>query len=163
MGNIARCLPSASLSPPFPSFFFPSFSPFVSSFLLWEEYARLPCPPAHSTWTPQKCHMHYSFQALALIHNNLQMKAPIHGVKTSAVQFSSVQSLSRVRLFATPWIAARQASLSITNSWSSLRLTSIESSYPQAICLKYSRKYLNSNVLEPFVNYKFLSDVNGGV
>ena len=46
------------------------------------------------------------------------------------VQFSSVQSLSRVRLFATPWIAARQASLSITNSWSSLRLTSIESVMP---------------------------------
>ena len=39
---------------------------------------------------------------------------------------SSVQSLSRVRLFATPWIAACQASLSITNSQSSLRLTSIE-------------------------------------
>ena len=39
--------------------------------------------------------------------------------------FSSVQSLSRVRLFATPWIAARQASLSITNSRSSLKLTSI--------------------------------------
>ena len=39
----------------------------------------------------------------------------------------SDQSLSRVRLFATPWIAARQASLSITNSQSSLRLTSIES------------------------------------
>ena len=35
--------------------------------------------------------------------------------------FSSVQSLSRVRLFATPWIAARQASLSITSSWSLLR------------------------------------------
>ena len=44
--------------------------------------------------------------------------------------FSSVQSLSRVRLFATPWIAARQASLSITNSWSSLRLTSTESVMP---------------------------------
>ena len=43
------------------------------------------------------------------------------------IQFSSVQSLSRVRLFATPWIAARQASLSITNSQSSLRLTFIES------------------------------------
>ena len=43
------------------------------------------------------------------------------------VQFSSVQSLSRVRLFVTPWIATRQASLSITNSWSSLRLISIES------------------------------------
>ena len=41
--------------------------------------------------------------------------------------FSSVQSLSCVRLFATPWIAARQASLSITNSRSSLRLASIES------------------------------------
>ena len=39
---------------------------------------------------------------------------------------SSVQSLSRVRLFVTPWIAARQASLSVTNSWRSLRLTSIE-------------------------------------
>ena len=34
------------------------------------------------------------------------------------IQFSSVQSLSRVQLFVTPWIAARQASLSITNSWS---------------------------------------------
>ena len=43
------------------------------------------------------------------------------------VQIRSDQSLSRVRLFATPWIAACQASLSITNSWSSLRLTSIES------------------------------------
>ena len=42
-------------------------------------------------------------------------------------EFSSVQSLSRVRLFATPRIAARQASLSITNSQSSLRLSSIES------------------------------------
>ena len=44
-----------------------------------------------------------------------------------SVQFSSVQSLSRVRLFATPWIAARQASLSITNSRSSLKLMSIKS------------------------------------
>jgi len=40
--------------------------------------------------------------------------------------FSSVQSLSRVRLFATPWTAACQASLSITNSRSSLKLMSIE-------------------------------------
>ena len=46
---------------------------------------------------------------------------------TLPTKVSSVQSLSRVRLFVTPWIAARQASLSITNSWSSLRLTSIES------------------------------------
>ena len=47
-------------------------------------------------------------------------------------QFSSVQWLSRVRLFATPWIAARQASLSITNSQSSLRFTSIESVMPSS-------------------------------
>ena len=47
-------------------------------------------------------------------------------------QFTSVQSLSRVRLFATPWIAARQASLSITNSRSSLRLMSIESVMPSS-------------------------------
>ena len=47
-----------------------------------------------------------------------------------SVQFSSVQSLSPVRLFATPWIAACQASLSITNSRSSLKLTSIESVMP---------------------------------
>ena len=47
-------------------------------------------------------------------------------------EFSSVQSLSRVRLFATPWITARQASLSITNSWSSLRFTSIESVMPSS-------------------------------
>ena len=40
---------------------------------------------------------------------------------------SSVQSLSRIRLFATPWTAACQASLSITSSWSLLKLVSIES------------------------------------
>ena len=45
-------------------------------------------------------------------------------------QFSSFQSLSRVRLFATPWTAACQASLSITNSWSLLKLMSIESVMP---------------------------------
>ena len=44
--------------------------------------------------------------------------------------FSSVQSLSHVRLFATPWTAARQASLSITNSQSSLKLIPIESVMP---------------------------------
>ena len=43
---------------------------------------------------------------------------------------SSVQSLSRVRLFATPWTAARQASLSITNSQSLLKLMSIKSVMP---------------------------------
>ena len=45
-------------------------------------------------------------------------------------QFSSVQSLSRVRLFATPWTAARQSSPSITNSRSLLKLMSVESVMP---------------------------------
>ena len=49
-----------------------------------------------------------------------------------SVQFSSVQLLSCVRLFATPWIAARQASLSITNSWSSLKVMSIKSMMPSS-------------------------------
>ena len=56
----------------------------------------------------------------------------IHFTVFSLVQFSSVHSLSRVRLFATPWIAARQASLSITNSRSSLKLTCIESVMPSS-------------------------------
>ena len=47
-----------------------------------------------------------------------------------SVQFSSVQSLSRVRLFVTPWTAAHQASLSITNSWSLLKLMSIALEMP---------------------------------
>ena len=50
----------------------------------------------------------------------------------SSVQFISVQLLSRVQLFATPWIAARQASLSITISQSSLKLTSIVSVMPSS-------------------------------
>ena len=48
------------------------------------------------------------------------------------IHFSSVQSLSCVQLFVTPWIAVHQASLSITNSWSSLKLTSIESVMPSS-------------------------------
>ena len=49
-----------------------------------------------------------------------------------SVHRSSVQWLRRVRLFATPWPAARQASLSITNSWSSLKLMPIESVMPSS-------------------------------
>ena len=45
-------------------------------------------------------------------------------------QFSSVQSLRRVQLFVTPWTAAYQASLSISNSWGLLKLMSIESLMP---------------------------------
>ena len=48
------------------------------------------------------------------------------------MQFISVQSLSRVRLFVTPWTVERQASLPITMSQSSLKLTSIESVMPSS-------------------------------
>ena len=51
---------------------------------------------------------------------------------TSTHQFHSVQSLSRVRLLATPWTAARQSSLSITNSQSLLKLMSIKSVMPSS-------------------------------
>ena len=50
--------------------------------------------------------------------------------KSSLLSFSSVQSLSPVWLFVSPWTAACQASLSITNSWSLLKLMSIESVMP---------------------------------
>ena len=50
--------------------------------------------------------------------------------KSPSVQFRSVQSLSCVQLFVTPWTTAHQASPSITNSWSLLKLMSIESVMP---------------------------------
>ena len=62
------------------------------------------------------------------------MTLEYHGetITLDSVHFSSVQSLSHVRLFVTLWTAAHQASLSITNSRSSLRLTSIESVMPSS-------------------------------
>ena len=60
----------------------------------------------------------------AIFQNGFTIYIPTSSI---SVQFSSVQSLSRVRLFATPWIAARQASLSITNSQSLLKLMRIDS------------------------------------
>ena len=69
----------------------------------------------HCNWQCIFRVMKYSY---ALKHNN-----PVFII-------CSVQSLSRVRLFATPWTAARQTSLSITNSWSPLKPMSIESVMP---------------------------------
>ena len=59
-------------------------------------------------------------------------KSSAKGKVHSNTRFSSVQSLSCVQLFVTPWIAAHQASLSITNSQSSLKLMSIESVMPSS-------------------------------
>ena len=57
---------------------------------------------------------------------------------TSQVQFSSVQSFSRIRLFVIPWIAAHQASLSITNSRSLPKLLSIKSVMPSSYLILLS-------------------------
>ena len=61
---------------------------------------------------------------------HLQETWKIQTKVTYSSTFSSVQSLSRVRLFVTSWTAARQASLSITNSWSPPKPMSIESVMP---------------------------------
>ena len=68
------------------------------------------------------------------------------------LQFSSVQSLSHVRLFTTPWIAAHQASLSITNSRSSLRLTSIESVMPSSHLILWRRPLLLLPSIPPSIS-----------
>ena len=74
------------------------------------------------------------------------------GIRERHVQFSSVQLLSCVRLFATPWIATHQASLSITNSQSLLKLMPIESVMPfshlilcRPLLGKYKYKYILVN------------------
>ena len=59
-----------------------------------------------------------------------KQKVTLYDICVTSVH--SVQSLSRVRLYATPWTAARQASLSITSSLSPLRLMSIESVMPSS-------------------------------
>ena len=67
---------------------------------------------------------------LSYTHVNVRHSVPLESKFVQ--QFSSVQLLSRVRLFATPWIAARQVSLSITNSQSLLKLMSIELVMPSS-------------------------------
>ena len=66
---------------------------------------------------------------MTCVHQTLQFVFFVN-LLGSFFLFSSVQPLSCVQLFATPWTEACQASLSITNSWSLLRLMSIESVMP---------------------------------
>ena len=65
---------------------------------------------------------------------------------TASVQFSSVQSLIHVPLFATPWIATGQASLSITNFQSFLKLRCIESVMPSNHLILYCPLLLLSSI-----------------
>ena len=94
---------------------------------------------------------------------------------------SSIQSLSHIWLFVTPWSAARQASLSITNSWSLLKLKSIESVMPSnqlilchplllpsifpsigvfssksALCIRWPKYWSFSFSISPFSEYSGL-------
>ena len=61
---------------------------------------------------------------------NIMISHQYNILTLNVICISSVQSLSHVWLFATPWTAACQASLSITNSWNFLKLMSIESVMP---------------------------------
>ena len=85
----------------------------------------------------ESLHIRLLFPALYMNTLPLHSRQPLYGKLIMVSQRCpcsnlSVQLLSRVQLFATPWIAARQASLSITNSWSSLKLMSIESVTPSS-------------------------------
>ena len=94
-------------------------------------------------WRFQSNHNHFLTYKICLMENShplmlcrqlmlITSKRQTSSSKRIIYGFSSVQSLSHVQLFVTPWIAPRQASLSITNSQSSLRLTSIESVMPSS-------------------------------
>ena len=103
-------------------------APLSMGFSRQEYWSGLSLPPPGDLPNPgikpvSHVYLHWQASSLPL--------AP-SGKPLAEVQFSSVQSLSHVWLFVTPWIAARQASLSITNSRSSTRLTSIESVMPSS-------------------------------
>ena len=101
----------------------------------------LECPSlAHDIWGISMSSCLYSTASLPCslyckpsraVRRLLRVPWPVR-TSNHCEMFSSVQLLSRVRLFAIPWIAACQASLSITISQSSLRLTSINSVMPSS-------------------------------
>ena len=95
------------------------------NFSFWVHFSRMVKVPGIQS-------LFSSWKWNALKYCMLQIFCPLPLLWILPIQFSSVQSLSRVRLFATPWTAARQASLSITNSQSSLTLMSIESVMPSS-------------------------------
>ena len=76
------------------------------------------------------------------------------------IRISSVQSLSRVRLSATPWTAAHQASLSITNSQSLLKLMSIESVMPSNHLIPLSSPSPPASNLQNILNLRILTTPN---
>ena len=100
----------------------------ISHFNHVQFFARILCP-----WDYPGKNSGMSWQTLLILWLQFSSVAQSCPTRCNPMNhFSSVQLLSRVRLFATPWIAAHQASLSITNSRSSLRLTSIKSVMPSS-------------------------------
>ena len=110
-------------------------------FLIYYEWSSVVVFYIHYFWNIfRDIHRRIAVRDLAFIGNAKYFPEVVLPVYTSNVRASlaarvntcyhSVQLLSRVRLIATTWIAAREASLSITNSWSSLRLTYIKSVMP---------------------------------
>ena len=91
---------------------------FIASLFTITETWKQPKYPTTDDWLKMKCVCMYMCVSIYTY--------------TYTVQFSSFQLLSRVQLSATPWMAARQASLSITNSRSLLKLMSIESVMPSS-------------------------------
>ena len=85
--------------------------------------------PKMEVWGLKKCLLFFP-QALSLTHSHTSSHVFLIATLGDGYQFSSAESLSHVWLFAIPWTAARQASLSITNSWSLLKLMSTESVMP---------------------------------
>ena len=100
---------------------------------------------------------------LVLLSNSAYTSASNH---SEAISFSSVQSLSYIQLFATPWTAAWQASLSITNSWSLLKLMSIESLMPSShliLCRPFSSHLQSFPALGSFPMSQFFTSSGQGI
>ena len=105
---------------------------------------------SHFNYHPSRLEPHCDFNVLSLMTHDSEFLF-------ISLKFSSVQLLSRVRLFVTPWTAARQASLPITNSQSLLKLMSTESVMPSSHLILYvyyilatvqlKAKYLNKCLL----------------
>ena len=85
--------------------------------------------PSRQSWSP--LHTRWRFRQRPeqgkAVDASRASRTPPPPSRSVSVQFSSVQSLSHVQLFSTPWTAACKASLSITNSWSLLKALSVES------------------------------------
>ena len=92
---------------------------------------KLDLEKGRQTWD-QMTNILWIIEKLREFQKNIYFCFTDYAKAFDCVQFSSVQSLCHVRLFATPWIAERQASLSITNSQSSPKLMSIESVMPSS-------------------------------